>query len=100
LRSSLTLRKTQVFLLTVIDSNPEMILGEVFQKWEEWPENRLENLAYLLGQGLSEIEKDLIEALLKSKYKSVIFRAKEAVIELESTHNQSMQQSAKDALAD
>ncbi|MBU2705300.1 hypothetical protein KCM76_04870 [Zooshikella marina] len=84
----------------VIDHNPEMILGEVLQTWEEWPENRLEHLAYLLGEGLSEVEKDLIEALHKSKYQSVTFRAKEAVIELESTHSQSMHRSTKDAPAD
>lgn len=80
----------------VIDRNPEMILGEVLQKWEEWPENRLEHLAYLLGEGLSDVEKDLVEALHKSKYRSVTFRAKEASIELECTQNQSMQRSAKD----
>lgn len=83
-----------------IDCNPEVILGEILETWKEWPENRLEHLAYILGEGLSKVEKDLIEALHKSKYKSVVFRAKEAVIELESTHNQSMQRSANDAPAD
>ncbi len=84
----------------VIDRNPEMILSDVLQQWEDWPESRLEHLAYLLGEGLSEVEKALVEALHKSKYESVVFRAKEAVIELESAHNQVMQRYAKDAYAD
>ncbi len=84
----------------VIDRNPEMILSDVLQQWEDWPENRLEHLTYLLGEDMSEVKKALIEALHKSEYESVVFRAKEAVIELESAHNMEMQRSAKDASSD
>jgi hypothetical protein len=74
----------------IIDKDPELILTKVIQQWEDWPENRLEHLAYLLGEGLSEVETSLIRALHQSKYKSVVFRAKEAFIELGSTHNKNM----------
>ncbi|OZG71066.1 hypothetical protein BTA51_23480 [Hahella sp. CCB-MM4] len=71
----------------IIDSDPEVLLSFILEQWESWPENRLEHLAYLLGEGVSNVEEKLIIALHGSKYKSVVFHAKEAVIELESTRN-------------
>lgn len=78
----------------IIDSDPELLLGKVLEQWQEWPENRLEHLAYLLGEGVSGIEEQLINVLHRSKYKSVVFRAQEAVIELQSTHNKQRQSGA------
>ncbi|SFM22467.1 hypothetical protein [Marinobacter zhejiangensis] len=75
---------------TIIDRDPELIMSNVLQQWEDWPENRLEHLTYLLGEGRSEVEKLLIENLQRSKYKTVVFRAKEALIEMESTHSEAL----------
>ncbi|WP_087026539.1 hypothetical protein [Thaumasiovibrio subtropicus] len=69
----------------IIDSAPEVLLSAVLEHYQAWPENRLEHLAYLLGEGVSELEEQLILLLQQSKYESVVSRAKEAAIELETT---------------
>ncbi len=65
----------------IIDTNIDEILSLVLASWREWPENRLEHLAYLLGESNSQVEKVLVYELLQSHYESVVFRAIEAVSE-------------------
>lgn len=62
----------------IIDRNPTGILSEVLDCWTQWPENRTEHLAYLLGDNTYDIEKKLINALQHSPYESVVYRANEA----------------------
>lgn len=65
----------------IIDKNIDEILLPILYCWQQWPENRLEHLAYLLGESRSEIEKKLVYELLNSQYESVAFRAREAASE-------------------
>ena len=65
----------------IIDRNIDEILAPVLGCWHQWPENRLEHLAYLLGDSPSETEKKLVYELLNSQYESVVFRAQEAAYE-------------------
>lgn len=65
----------------IIDKNSEEIMLSILDCWQQWPENRLEHLAYLLGNNSSEVEKKLIFELLNSQYESVAFRAREAASE-------------------
>ena len=65
----------------IIDKNIDEILLPILHCWQQWPENRLEHLAYLLGESRSEIEKKLVYELLNSQYESVAFRAREAASE-------------------
>jgi hypothetical protein len=68
----------------IIDKNIDGILSSVLNCWRQWPENRLEHLAYLLGDSPSEVERKLVYELLDSQYESVAFRAREAAHEFES----------------
>lgn len=65
----------------MIDADIDGVLMQVLGCWHQWPENRLEHLAYLLGDSPSEIEKKLVYELLTSQYESVVFRAREAAYE-------------------
>ncbi len=72
-----------VIARNIIDDNEPAILAGISKEFESWPSARQEHLAYILGEGLSEIELDIINKMLRSKYKGVVFRAKEALIEFQ-----------------
>ena len=66
----------------LIDRNVDEMLPQVISCWRQWPEHRLEHLAYLLGEGTSQVEALLIQELLQSPYDDVVYRAKEAAKQL------------------
>jgi len=67
----------------LIDENPEETLMEIISEWKSWPVERQEHLAYILGESNSKNEIKLINEMLKSQSRDVVFRAKEAFNELE-----------------
>ncbi len=69
-----------VIARNIIDDNEQAILADISKEFESWPSARQEHLAYILGKGSSEIELDIINKMLHSKYEDVVFRAKESLI--------------------
>lgn len=62
---------------SLIDQDPQKLLSEIFPFLNQWPENRLEHLAYILGEGDSPIEEEILIHLSTSIYPSVSLRARE-----------------------
>ena len=65
----------------IIDDNYDQTFSILLLEWRAWPENTQEHLAYILGEGSSVQELALINEMLTSDYESVVFRAKESLIE-------------------
>lgn len=66
---------------TFLDESYDELLVALLKEWKEWPEHIQENLAYILGEGSSLKEIELINALIGSKYEAVVYRANEALLE-------------------
>ena len=66
---------------SIIDENIDDIFPWLLQEWFKWSENAQEHLAYILGEGESDLELKLIKEMLHSEYESVVYRAKEALVE-------------------
>lgn len=66
---------------TCLDEHQEEFLVIILNEWKKWPEPIQEHLAYILGEGKSHKELEIINALLNSDYDDVVYRAKEAIIE-------------------
>ena len=63
-----------------LDSD-DKILFLLTEKWRELSLLAQEHLAYILGEGHSENELLIINEMLKSGSKEIVFRAQEALIE-------------------
>ena len=62
----------------IIDNDIHQMISLVLACWRQWPEHRLEHLAYVLGESAAPLEQRVIDELLESPYPSVIARAIEA----------------------
>ena len=65
----------------LINENRDEIFILLKSVWREWPAVVQEHLVYILGEGSSERELELIEDMVSSKYESVVYRSKEALID-------------------
>lgn len=72
------------FARKIIDEAPEAFIISILNVWRKWPDERQEHLAYILGEGTSTKELELIKQMLTSPCDDVVFRAKEALIEFNS----------------
>lgn len=64
----------------LIDENCEYIFPLLLAEWSSWPATRQEHLAYILGEGNSTQEIELINTMLFSPYKEVVFRVRESLV--------------------
>ena len=57
----------------------ETLLLQILVDWKEWPEIRQEHLAYILGDGPSVIEKQILEEMAQLPASDTAFRARESM---------------------
>jgi len=67
----------------MLDQSSDQIFDQLLIVWRKWPVNRQEHLAYILGEGDSLKEKNLILDMRTSSNKGVKFRAEESLNEFE-----------------
>ena len=65
----------------LIDENTDQIFTLILSEWRKWPKIRQEHLAYILGEGYSNKEFELIKEMMSSEYNDVVYHAKEALID-------------------
>jgi len=64
---------------SILDDGGEAFLSQVLAEWLAWPEMRQEHLAYILGEGPSPIEKQILEEMACLPRSDVAFRARESL---------------------
>lgn len=69
------------FARKIIDEDPEAFIISILNEWRTWPEARQVHLAYILGEGTSTQELELIKQMITSPCDELVFTAKEALIE-------------------
>lgn len=70
----------------IIDSAPEAIFALILKEWHDWPEERQQHLIYVLGEGNSPLEAQLIVEMLESDNMEIASLAKEAQRNLKRHH--------------
>jgi len=69
---------------TLIDGEGQTLLPRIAEVWSTWPELRQTHLAYILGEGSSSLEREILELMALSKSPEVSFRARESIRSAES----------------
>ncbi|MGW8391382.1 hypothetical protein [Pseudoduganella sp. HUAS MS19] len=64
---------------SILDVDSQVLLPQILAQWRSWPEMRQEHLAYILGEGTSEIERQILDEMAQLPDSEAAFRAREAL---------------------